>query len=66
MENTGYNILAEKLTVQQVAPMLGVHVNTLMLWLRTGQNAPKSFKSGKKYIFLESDVRDWLEKQRVN
>lgn len=48
------------LTIRQVADRLGVHEGTLYRMLRNG-TAPASYKIGKRRLFKEQDVLDWLE-----
>lgn len=52
------------LTIEEVAEMTRVPVNTLRYWRQKGGVGPKSAKLGPRRVtYRESDVRAWIEAQ---
>lgn len=49
----------------EVAEMLGTSENTLNHWIATGY-APPSAKIGRRRVWREADVLDWLEARFAN
>lgn len=47
------------LTAAQLAPLLDLHVVTLLRWAREGR-IPHRRLSARKVVFLPSEVRAWL------
>lgn len=46
------------LTIEEVAEIARVHVNTLRLHVRTGR-FPQPGRSGRRMVWLESTIREW-------
>jgi predicted DNA-binding transcriptional regulator AlpA len=54
----------EKLfSLPEVAALLGASPDTLRYWRKTGQG-PKSFKLGRRVVYSEQDISDWITEQR--
>lgn len=50
------------LRVEQVSQMTGVPENTLRYWRHVG-SGPKSAKLGRRIVYREADVTDWINAQ---
>lgn len=50
------------LRIEDVAELTGVSANTLRFWRSKG-TGPLSAKLGRRVVYRESDVRDWLDKR---
>ena len=57
------------MNVKELAAFLDINTATVYRWVRrqkAGENAgPPAYKIGGKLIFFESQVREWLQEQRV-
>lgn len=51
------------LNVQQAAEYLNRSQDTIRYWIKTS-TGPKSFRMGKRRMFLASDLDAWIEAQR--
>lgn len=49
------------LSFRETAEMLSAPEATLRYWVHIG-NAPKSAKIGRRRVFRESDVQEWIDK----
>lgn len=47
-------------TKKEAAEFIGVPVNTLSFWIQQG-TAPPSAKIGRRRMFREQDLRDWID-----
>jgi excisionase family DNA binding protein len=50
------------LTIEQAADRLSVSVHTLRLWRHKGYG-PQGATLGRRVMFRESDVEQWIEQQ---
>lgn len=50
------------LRVDQVSAMTGVPENTLRYWRHVG-TGPRSAKLGRRIVYREADVTDWINEQ---
>lgn len=48
------------LRLPEVAELTGVSANTLRYWRHQGRG-PRSARLGRRVVYRERDVRDWLE-----
>ena len=51
-------------TLQEVARKLKINNQTLYNWIHNGKI--KCYKNGKKYLFSESNIFDYLTKNKIN
>lgn len=51
------------LSTAQVSTMTGVPQNTLRYWRYRGYG-PTSFKLGRRVVYSEDDLTEWIERQR--
>ena len=49
------------LTLKQACELLQVHPQTIYNWRRTGDFPPAIKIGGRKLLWLESDLLDWLD-----
>jgi len=52
------------LLMPEVSDRTRVPIDTLRYWRHLG-TGPKSFKNGRRVMYLEEDVDAWLEEQRT-
>lgn len=52
------------LTTADLATILRVPAETVRYW-RHADKGPKSFKIGRRVLYAESDVNDWINEQRA-
>ncbi len=57
-------ILENYYTLQEVAKKLKINNQTLYNWIKAGKI--NCYKSGRKYLFSDSDILDKLNKNRIN
>ena len=50
------------LTICEVADLTRAPINTLRYWRGIG-SGPPAFKVGRRVVYRESDVRQWLDDQ---
>jgi predicted DNA-binding transcriptional regulator AlpA len=50
------------LRLPEVAELTGLPVNTLRFWRHQG-TGPRSIKLGRRVVYRECDVVDWIEDQ---
>jgi len=53
------------ITVEDVAAMTRLAESTLYDWRAKGKG-PRSFKLGRRVVYVEQDVLDWIEQQQAN
>lgn len=51
------------LRIDEVAEMTGIPANTLRFWRSSGGTGPRSAKLGRRVVYRESDVIDWIDSQ---
>jgi len=51
------------LKISEVAEWVGVSANTLRHWRATGQGGPRSGRLGRRVVYRETDVKEWLDAQ---
>lgn len=56
---TASTVIEKPLTATELAPLLGLHVVTVLRWAREGR-IPHRRLSARKILFLPSEVRAWL------
>lgn len=52
------------ITTTELASILRVPAETVRYW-RHADKGPKSFKIGRRVLYAESDVNDWISEQRA-
>lgn len=52
------------ITTTELASILRVPAETVRYW-RHADKGPKSFKIGRRVLYAESDVNDWINEQRA-
>lgn len=52
------------MTVKETAKKLNISIFTLHRWIKIGQIS--CYRSGRKYLFSESDILNHLNKNRIN
>lgn len=50
------------LRLPEVAELTGLPVNTLRFWRHQG-SGPRSIKLGRRVVYRERDVVDWIDEQ---
>lgn len=49
------------LTIDEAAKMLHTTPATLRYWRATGADSPRSARIGRRVLYRERDVREWLD-----
>jgi len=52
--------MEELLTIEQVAAMTPVGIDTLRWYRATGKGGPKSGKLGRRVVYRRADVEAWI------
>jgi DNA-binding transcriptional MerR regulator len=52
------------MTLAEVAEATRVAPGTLRYWRHIGGRGPRSFKPGRRVVYMEADVIAWLEETR--
>jgi len=55
--------MPDYLTTSEVAALLRAPVETVRYW-RHVNRGPASFKAGRRVLYAEADVREWIDRQR--
>lgn len=53
------------LTIQEVAEVTRISIDTLRWWRHKGSGGPKSFRLGRRVMYTAADVQAWIDEQRA-